>query len=153
VALLAHASARFAASPSRLDEARALVDLGGAMRRANQRAEARRPLRRALALARECGARALAEEARQELLVTGVRVPRDDASGVDGLTPSETRITQMAAESMSNPEIAQALFVTVKTVEMHLGNAYRKLGVRSRRELPRALATPSRAGEEAEQPL
>ncbi len=51
------------------------------------------------------------------------------------LTPSERRIVDLAAGGATNAEIAQALFVTVKTVEMHLGNAYRKLGINSRREL------------------
>ena len=55
------------------------------------------------------------------------------------LTPSETRVARMAAEGMTNRDIAQALFVTPKTVEVHLSNAYRKLGVRSRRELQAAL--------------
>jgi DNA-binding CsgD family transcriptional regulator len=60
---------------------------------------------------------------------------RPALTGLDSLTPSERRIADLAARGMSNPEIAQALFVTVKTVEMHLGHAYRKLGIRSRREL------------------
>jgi DNA-binding CsgD family transcriptional regulator len=58
----------------------------------------------------------------------------------DPLTPSERRIVELAAAGETNPRIAQALFVTVKTVESHLANAYRKLGVSSRRELPAALA-------------
>ena len=60
-------------------------------------------------------------------------------TGRDALTTTEDRIARMAAEDMTNREIAQALFVTVKTVETHLGRAYRKLGISSRRELPRAL--------------
>ena len=62
----------------------------------------------------------------------------------DPLTPSERRIVELAAVGQSNPRIAQALFVTVKTVESHLANAYRKLGVTSRRELPTVLAQPRR---------
>jgi DNA-binding CsgD family transcriptional regulator len=61
----------------------------------------------------------------------------------DELTPSERRIVDMAAKGMSNPQIAQALFVTIKTVESHLGRAYLKLGVRSRHELSKALETTS----------
>jgi DNA-binding CsgD family transcriptional regulator len=83
---------------------------------------------------------ATAERAREELGVTGARIRREAASGVASLTPSERRIVDLAANGASNPEIAQALFVTVKTVEMHLGNAYRKLDVRSRRELAPLLA-------------
>ena len=60
---------------------------------------------------------------------------RPALTGVDSLTPSERRIADLAARGLSNPEIAQALFVTVKTVEMHLGNTYRKLDIHSRREL------------------
>ena len=61
-------------------------------------------------------------------------------SGVDALTASERRIAQIAAEGMANREIAQALFVTLKTVEAHLGSAYRKLEISSRSELEEALS-------------
>ena len=64
--------------------------------------------------------------------------------GGDELTPSERRIAELAAEGLSNPQIAQRLFVTVKTVEMHLSRCYRKLGIGSRSALPQALATTSR---------
>jgi DNA-binding CsgD family transcriptional regulator len=57
-------------------------------------------------------------------------------SGVESLTPSERRTATMAAEGMSNREIAQALFVTLRTVEMHLSNVFRKLGLTSRTQLP-----------------
>ena len=60
-------------------------------------------------------------------------------SGLDSLTASERRVAQLAAEELSNKEIAQALFVTVKTVELHLSNVYRKLQISSRRQLPAAL--------------
>ena len=78
---------------------------------------------------------ATAERAREELRVTGARIRRPTSTGLDSLTPSERRIVDLAANGASNPEIAQALFVTVKTVEMHLGNAYRKLDISSRRQL------------------
>ena len=65
-----------------------------------------------------------------------LRLPR---SGTDALTPSERRIARMAADGASNKEIAQGLFLSVKTIEMHLGHAYRKLDIRSRRELVAAL--------------
>jgi DNA-binding CsgD family transcriptional regulator len=51
------------------------------------------------------------------------------------LTARETQVARLAAKGMSNREIAEALFVTVKTVEWHLKHAYEKLGVRSREEL------------------
>ncbi len=57
----------------------------------------------------------------------------------DGLTPSELRVTEMAAAGQTNREIAQALFVTEKTVETHLGRAFMKLGVRSRKQFAQAL--------------
>ena len=63
-------------------------------------------------------------------------------SGLDALTASERRVAQMAAADLSNKEIAQALFVTVKTVESHLGRVYRKLAVGSRKELSAALGAP-----------
>ncbi len=62
-------------------------------------------------------------------------------TGVDALTPSERRVSELAASGLANAEIAQALFVTVRTVEMHLSAAYRKLGIASRAALPAALAT------------
>jgi DNA-binding CsgD family transcriptional regulator len=96
-------------------------------------------VRRALDLAGRCHAAPLADQARQELTAAGAR-PRRAISGVDALTPSELRVARMAAEGMGNRAIAQALFVTVKTIEVHLGSAYRKLGVPSRAALAGALA-------------
>jgi DNA-binding CsgD family transcriptional regulator len=81
-----------------------------------------------------------AERATGELRAAGARPRREAVSGRAALTASELRIAEMAAAGLSNPAIAQALFVTVKTVEGHLSGAYRKLDVRSRAELPRALA-------------
>ncbi|HEY1592595.1 MAG TPA: AAA family ATPase [Solirubrobacteraceae bacterium] len=128
-------------SPHRLETVRALVDLGAALRRANRRAEARPLLTQAADVARRGGALALRERARTELAATGAR-PRREAllTGPDSLTPSERRIAELAASGQSNREIAQALFVTPKTVEYHLRNSYRKLEIRGRRELSRALA-------------
>jgi class 3 adenylate cyclase/DNA-binding CsgD family transcriptional regulator len=127
-------------SPARLEHAYALADLGAALRRANHRAEAREHLRQALELAQRGGATRLAEQAHEELIATGARPRRIVQSGAAALTPSERRIAAMAAEGLSNREIAQALFVTLRTVEMHLSNAFRKLGVSSRTQLPAALA-------------
>jgi DNA-binding CsgD family transcriptional regulator len=78
--------------------------------------------------------------------VTGAKVRRPESSGLDSLTPSERRIVALATDGASNPEIAQALFVTVKTVEMHLGNAYRKLGINSRRQLTTLLSAEKLQG-------
>jgi DNA-binding CsgD family transcriptional regulator len=126
-------------SPARLELARSLADFGAALRRRGSRADARVPLRRALDLADACGARPLADRARQELRAAGGRPRRPRLSGVRSLTASERRIAGMAAEGLTNPEIAQSLFVTRKTVEAHLGSVYRKLGIRSRTQLAAAL--------------
>jgi ATP/maltotriose-dependent transcriptional regulator MalT len=126
--------------PARLETLHALVDLGAALRRANQRTEAREPLQRAADLAQQGGARALCERARTELAATGARPRRETfLIGPESLTPSERRIADHAAAGHSNREIAQALFVTPKTVEYHLRNTFRKLGIETRRELAGAL--------------
>ena len=128
-------------SPARLELAYALTDLGASLRRGNRRAEARDFLRAGLELAQRLGATVLADRAHEELVATGARPRRLVLSGVDSLTPSERRIAAMAAEGLSNREIAQALFVTLRTVEMHLSNAFRKLDVSARTQLPAALAS------------
>ena len=127
IALIREAVAVLEPSPARLEHAYALANLGGALRRANQRAEAREHLRQALELAQRGGATLLAEQAHEELIATGARPRRVELSGAAALTPSERRIAAMAAEGMANRDIAQALFVTLRTVEMHLSNAFRKL--------------------------
>jgi DNA-binding CsgD family transcriptional regulator len=139
--LLGEAVDLLAASPFRLRHVRALVDYGGMLRRGGHRADARAPLREGLALADECGALAIRERARSELAASGVRVRREALRGAAALTPSERRVAERAAAGESNPEIARALFVTVKTVEMHLSHAYRKLDIPGRRQLGRALRT------------
>jgi DNA-binding CsgD family transcriptional regulator len=126
-------------SPARLEHARALTDLGAALRRSNRRAEARGPLQDALDLAERCGGGALAKRARTELRAAGGRSSRPEGTGVEQLTASERRVAELAAEGHSNPEIAQALFVTRKTVESHLGHVYRKLDIAGRGELPPGL--------------
>jgi DNA-binding CsgD family transcriptional regulator len=146
LALLRDAVAHLERSPARLELARALVDLGAALRRRGERVAAREPLRRALDLAVSGGLIATAERAREELRVTGARVRRAESTGIGSLTPSERRIVDLAAGGASNPEIAQALFVAVKTVEMHLGNAYRKLGISSRKDLASLVASTKSSG-------
>jgi DNA-binding CsgD family transcriptional regulator len=126
-------------SPARLEPARALVTLGGVLRREARRVDSREPLREGYELAQRCGALALVETARSELRASGIRLRREVATGADALTPSERRIADMAAAGLSNPEIAQELFLTVKTIEMHLTSVYRKLDIRRRGELARAL--------------
>jgi DNA-binding CsgD family transcriptional regulator len=138
---LREAVALLEASPAQLEHAYALTDLGASLRRGNRRAEARDVLRQALDLAQRLGASLLADRAHEELVASGARPRRLVVSGVDALTPSERRIATMAAEGLSNREIAQALFVTLRTVEMHLSNVFRKLDISSRTQLPALLAS------------
>jgi DNA-binding NarL/FixJ family response regulator len=139
VEILGEAVALLGSSPARLEHARALVSLGGALRRQGHRVDSREPLREGFELAAACGAETLAELARTELRASGIRLRREAATGADGLTPSERRIAHMAAAGLSNPQIVQELFLTVKTVEMHLTQSYRKLGIGRRTELADAL--------------
>jgi DNA-binding CsgD family transcriptional regulator len=126
-------------SGQRIERARALAALGAELRRARRPTEAREPLRRALEIAEVAGAKALEEHVRSELYATGAR-PRSTAlDGVESLTERELRVATLAADGQTNRYIAQILYVTPKTVEVHLTNAYRKLGIGSRRELPAAL--------------
>jgi DNA-binding CsgD family transcriptional regulator len=141
--LLREAVEVLADSPARLEHARALVDLGALLRRGNSRSEARKLLRQGVELAHRCGATALVTRGNEELAATGAHPRTILLSGLDALTASERRVAQMAAGDLSNKEIAQALFVTVKTVEQHLGRVYRKLDISSRRELAAALAAPA----------
>jgi DNA-binding CsgD family transcriptional regulator len=127
------------ASPARMERALSLCELGAAMRRVKRRADSRPLLRESLELAHRCGAAPLEERAATELRASGARPRRLALSGVESLTASELRVCQLAADGLTNAEIAQSLFVTRRTVETHLGNAYRKLGIKSRSELPQAL--------------
>ncbi|MDA0178837.1 AAA family ATPase [Solirubrobacter phytolaccae] len=139
VRLLGAAAAVLEESPARLDHARCLVDLGAALRRANQRSSAREPLREGLELARRCGADALAQRAHDELVVAGGRPRRLMFSGPEALTPSERRVAELAGDGLSSREIAQQLFVTTKTVDNHLARVYGKLGISTRGKLAEAL--------------
>lgn len=137
---LTEAARLLAATPFRLDHANALVELGAALRRKRRRAAAIEPLSGGMDLAHCCGSSALAARARTELLACGSRPRRFARSGRDALTASELRVARMAAEGMTNREIAQALFITIRTVTTHLGHAYQKLGIAGREELAEALA-------------
>ncbi|MEY2570894.1 MAG: hypothetical protein QOE63_1244 [Acidimicrobiaceae bacterium] len=128
-----------AGSPARLEHAKALCALGTALRRERRPAVSRAPLRQALELASACGAERLATQARTELYAAGGRPRRTALAGVESLTASERRVVDLAAAGRTNREIGEMLFVAPKTVAMHLSNAYRKLGLTSRRELAAAL--------------
>ncbi len=137
---LSEAATVLQGSPAKLEYAHALVDLGAAHRRANRRAEARGILEKGLKLARRCGADALVERADVELRAAGGRSSDPAKGGLEQLTASERRVAALAAKGNSNPQIAQTLFVTRKTVETHLGRIYSKLEIAGRAELGRALA-------------
>jgi DNA-binding NarL/FixJ family response regulator len=117
-----------------------LTDVGATLRAAGQRRAAREPLLEALDKAARGGATVLERRVRDELAAIGIRPRTTARRGVDALTPSERRITELAAGGATNREIAQSLFVTEKTVETHLGRAFRKLDVTSRRQLRHELA-------------
>ena len=129
-------------SRSPLELARALSDYGAALRRAGRRVQARTQLERALDLAYHCGGRRIANHARDELIAAGAKPRRDAITGRDALTPAELRVARMAAQGMTNREIAQALFITSRTASVHLSRAYRKLAIRSRAQLAHALSGP-----------
>jgi DNA-binding CsgD family transcriptional regulator len=134
------------ASPARLELALSLFEHGAALRRAGRRTDAREPLREAVELAAACGATTLAARAHDELVAAGARPRRDPIESRSHLTASEARVARMAADGMTNREIAQALFLTEKTIEVHLTNTYRKLDISSRSQLPRALSGGNAGG-------
>ena len=140
IRLLREASTVLEESAAQLERARVNSALGFALHRSGDAEGARDPLRRAIDLAHRCGAQVLEEASMAELRATGARPRRRLASGAGALTPSERRISELAAGGAQNREIAETLFVTTATVEYHLRNAYRKLGITSRTGLAEALA-------------
>ena len=124
--------------------ARTLTEHGASLRRAGRRRDAREPLRRGLDLATRSGALAISRRAREELIAAGAKPRRERISGVDALTASELRVAQLAAGGLTNRQIAQALFITMRTVSAHLGHAYAKLDIGDRAALPTALAQDDR---------
>ena len=120
---------------STIELARCQLELGRALRRRGERAEARDHLRRVLAIAERGGASLLARRAAEELTSAGARPRRMATTGVAALTPSERRVAGLAAGGRRNREIAEELLVSVKTVEFHIGNAFCKLSIASRDEL------------------
>ncbi|MEA2376183.1 MAG: hypothetical protein QOD13_90, partial [Thermoleophilaceae bacterium] len=141
---LEQAVATLEPSFARLEYARALTELGSALRVDGRPRDARPLLARALDEAHRCGAMPLAHQARSEAVAAGARPRRPRITGVEALTPSELRVARLASEGLTNREIAQALFVTQKTVADHLAASYRKVGVSRREGLPQALgSTPN----------
>ncbi len=139
IALLEESVATLRRSPAKLELTRSLVDLGAEVRRQGSRSAAREHLREGLEAARSQGAVALEARATDELAATGGRPRRRSNEGLGALTPGERRVAELAASGMTNREIAQTLFVTVKAVQFHLRNIYSKLEIGSREELGVAL--------------
>jgi DNA-binding CsgD family transcriptional regulator len=141
------ADGRFEASAEAFDRggmpfeaARSRLCWGERLRRSRRRGDARDPLRKALATFERVGAEPWAARARDELRAAGEAVTPNAGSVADELTPHELRIALLVAEGRTNPEVAAELFNSRKTVEHHLSQIYRKLGVRSRTELARLMA-------------
>lgn len=150
LALMEEADELLSGLPDTLERARTSIALGSALRRAGHRSEARRKLTSGMDLAHDIGATALDRVARSELRLAGVRLARGGVRSCATLTPAEERVAQKAADGFSNREIAQALFVTVKTVEWHLSQAYAKLGIGRRSELSHVLGDNDGPGIEDE---
>jgi ATP/maltotriose-dependent transcriptional regulator MalT len=122
-------------SEASFERAAALIDFGGALRRSSHRREALQVLRAGLDQAERCGASALVERAMRETHAAGGRPRRAAIHGADALTRRERQVASLAVDGLSNREIAEALVVTVKTVEWHLSHVFEKLEVASRAEL------------------
>jgi DNA-binding CsgD family transcriptional regulator len=130
---------RLARTRIRSELARTHLHYGEWLRREGRRLEAREQLRTAHEMLARTGLEAFAERAAGELAATGVHQPRRAAETREELTPQERQIASLAREGLSNPEIGARLFLSPRTVEWHLRKVFVKLGIRSRRELGRAL--------------
>ncbi|MFF0281492.1 AAA family ATPase [Rhodococcus aetherivorans] len=124
-----------ARSPSPFDTARTALCYGERLRRAGRRRDARKHLEAAFDAFRHIGAHTWAAQAATELGAVGRPVDAPAAAAGHRLTPQELQVARLAARGGTNREIAEQLFLSVKTIEMHLGRLYRKLGIRSRTQL------------------
>jgi len=132
---------------SRLELARAHIELGVALRRARRRRDARAQLMHGADLAHHCGATTLSGQARAELVAVGARPRRDAFTGPRSLTVSELRVARLAATGMTNREIARELVVSAKTVSGQLTAVYRKLDVHDRGALAAAIQNDQASSE------
>jgi DNA-binding CsgD family transcriptional regulator len=142
LALLTEAAATLRRLPDTLEHTRTLIELGAGLRRSGHRNACAKPLRQGLALADRMHALPLATRAREELHALGLRPRRSAMTGIDALTPAERRVALLALHGHSNRQIAQHLFITIKTVETHLARTYRKLAIKNRRQLNDAFTVP-----------
>ena len=130
---------RLARSGIAIHHARAHLVYGEWLRRENRRVDAREHLRTAHEMLADFGAKAFAERARRELVATGETVRARSVAGRDTLTSQELQIARLAADRLSNPEIAAQLYLSPRTVEYHLHKVFSKLGIASRKDLETAL--------------
>lgn len=136
LALFHEALSAHAHSPARLEAARTRLLMGERLRRTGRRTDAAHALTHAVSELEAVGAEGFAARARAELRAIGARVPRPRSRGhLDDLTPQERQVAAEVARGRTNREVAASLFISPKTVEMHLTRVYRKLGIRSRTEL------------------
>ena len=129
-----------AGTPALLESCALRLELGSTLAYLGRRIEARDALRPALADADAVGATLLAQRARRELVATGLRPRQAALEGAAALTPRQRQVCELAAAGKGNRQIAQALFLSIKTVETHLAAGYRKLGVGTRADLAGQLA-------------
>ncbi len=125
-------------SPVPFERARTLLAYGQVLRRAKQKRKAREALEEAAAIFEQLGAEPWALRAHEELRRTAAR------AAPTGLSETELKIARLAADGLTNQAIAAEVFVSRKTVEANLGRVYRKLGIRSRAQLARALEARER---------
>ena len=138
-ALYREAIGRLGRTRLRPELARAYLLYGEWLRRENRRADARAQLRTAHDLFAAIGMQGFADRTRGELLATGGKVRKRTVETRDELTAQESQIARLARDGLSNPEIGARLFLSPRTVEWHLHKVFSKLGIRSRRQLARAL--------------
>jgi DNA-binding CsgD family transcriptional regulator len=129
------------------DLARARLCLGEALRRAGKRSDARHPLAQAHASFEQLGAAPWAKRAAAELAATGITAARRRSPVHVRLTPQELRVALQVAEGYSNQEVAARLFLSPKTIEVHLSHIYAKLGLRSRTALAREISSGTISGQ------
>jgi DNA-binding CsgD family transcriptional regulator len=139
IVLLEEAAELAESTPSRPVLARVLASYGVALREVGRVPDARDVLSRAVDLASEMGMERVLQRAQRDLLLSGSRPRRTRLTGPTSLTESQGQVASLAVEGLTNREIAERLFVTIKTVETHLMAVYRKLGIGTRDELEGAL--------------
>lgn len=137
--LLEEAMALVEGTPRRPVRVRVLASYGASLRRAGRTEEARRVLYRVLDDAEQMGMERLRARAQDELVTAGGRPRRTRLSGPTSLTDAQRQVADLVASGCTNREVAEQLFVSIKTVETHLAAVYRKLGISRRDELAPAL--------------